>query len=123
MSSSADPEESDLGHSALEHYNEAKRFLPPQLRSNPVVFGAKASTLTQELAKANALKNIGIISLDLEGREYSALKGLDLNQYTPKYILAESRNPERMMKIIGDFDYVLYEKISGYDYLWKNSRL
>jgi FkbM family methyltransferase len=84
MTCSTIAHESDLGHSAECHYEIGKQFLPQPLRNNAIYFCALGSTLTKELERANAPKDIGLLSLDLEGQELQALKGLDLNKWRPR---------------------------------------
>jgi FkbM family methyltransferase len=49
-----------------------------------------ASTLSAVLAEAG-VDHVDLLSLDVEGYELQALKGLDLERHRPRYILVEAR--------------------------------
>ncbi|MEI6828859.1 MAG: FkbM family methyltransferase [Synechococcaceae cyanobacterium ELA445] len=55
-------------------------------------FGAEARTLTSLLDEVGAPANFDLLSLDVEGNELAVLRGLDLNLYRPRWILAECRH-------------------------------
>ena len=46
------------------------------------------------LLDANQIKEVDILSLDIEGYEVEALKGLDLSRHRPKVMVIESDSPE-----------------------------
>lgn len=54
--------------------------------------GALARTLTSLLDEASAPQTIDLISLDVEGNELSVLRGLDLEKYSPTWVLIEVRD-------------------------------
>ncbi|MFM7641228.1 MAG: FkbM family methyltransferase [Cyanobium sp.] len=95
-----DMEYSDLMSVALgldlspeEASRQADRGLPflddPRQRHR---FGAVARTLTSLLDEVGAPAAFDLLSLDVEGNELAVLKGLDLNRYRPRWILAECRD-------------------------------
>ncbi|WP_216901695.1 FkbM family methyltransferase [Synechococcus sp. CCY 9618] len=55
-------------------------------------FGAVALTLTALLEQAGAPADLDLLSLDVEGNELAVLRGLDLERYRPRWILAECRD-------------------------------
>ncbi len=67
----------------------------------PTTIEVPAVTLTSILEK-NEVKNIDLLSLDVEGFEAQALKGLDFSRYAPKYILVEVRNKQEIDSILGE---------------------
>ena len=59
-----------------------------------------AKTLTQ-IFDENKVKRIDFMSLDVEGYEVEALKGLDLACYAPERILVEVRDSQAVLDILG----------------------
>ena len=53
---------------------------------------AKAQTLTEVLDDAKPTIPVDFLSLDIEGNEMSVLLGLDFTEYTPTWILVETRD-------------------------------
>lgn len=66
------------------------------------MISAPAKTLTQ-IFDENEVKKIDFMSLDLEGYEVEALKGLDLARYAPERILVEVRDPHAVLDILGQY--------------------
>jgi FkbM family methyltransferase len=60
---------------------------------------------------------ISLLSLDLEGYEIEALKGLDLGRHQPSCILLETKQIDEVIKILG-YQYDLLEKITHHDYVF-----
>ena len=87
----------------------------------PPIFDAIAVTLNQILITSNAPQNIGLLSLDVEGAEIEVLKGLNHTQFRFKYLCIECRNIEKLEKFLSDYGYVLEEKLTQHDYLFKNN--
>jgi FkbM family methyltransferase len=50
-----------------------------------------ARTLTDILDEARVTREIDLLSLDVEGGELAALRGLDLGRYAPRFICVEAR--------------------------------
>lgn len=76
-----------------------------------------ARTLSSILDQYN-IKNVDLLSLDVEGYELEALKGIDFNKSGPKYMLIEARYVDEIESFIGN----IYEKIanlSHHDILYK----
>ena len=92
------------------------------LKNNPeLVAKACARTLTEILQKSNAPKNIGFLSLDVEGYEMEALHGLDFDKFQPALILLEI-GPEKDETLYHQFlenhGYGTIEKLTEKDYLY-----
>lgn len=62
-------------------------------------------------------KQVSLLSLDLEGYEIEALKGLDLARHQPSFILVETKQLDKVIKILGH-KYNLLEKITHHDYVF-----
>jgi len=75
-----------------------------------------ASTLTNILDR-QVIPKIDLLSLDVEGYEYSVLKGLNLNKYTPTYLLIEIYNFdfEKIVNYLKDNKYKLVCNFSNYN--------
>ena len=80
-----------------EHVARAKDV---QSLIEPYDFEATARTLDSVIENA-ALGEIDFLSLDLEGYEVEALRGLDLNKNGPRFILVEVRDLDDILKVIG----------------------
>jgi hypothetical protein len=79
------------------------------------------STLN-DILKKNIYK-INLFSLDVEGCEAEVLRGLNLNFFEIDYILIETKNFDNINFILNNSNYILQEKLSFHDYLFKKSRL
>lgn len=92
-----------------------------KLGFTPYTIKVPARTLTSILDEAN-VSEIDFFSLDVEGFELNALKGLDFEKYRPKYMLIECLNEESFQEIesyIANY-YNLFERASQVDYLFKS---
>lgn len=74
------------------------------------------STLTNILDR-QVIPKIDFLSLDVEGYEYSVLKGLNLNKYAPTYLLIEVYNFdfEKIVNYLKDNKYELICNFSNYN--------
>lgn len=74
------------------------------------------STLTNIL-DMQVIPKIDLLSLDVEGYEYSVLKGLNFNKYTPSYILIEIYNFDfkKIVNYLKDNNYELICNFSNYN--------
>ena len=82
---------------------------------------APAITLTQ-IFNEYKVKRVDFMSLDLEGYEVEALKGLDLARYAPERILVEVRDSQAVLDILGQYyaEEAILTNSSGYqDILYK----
>ncbi|MBE9216101.1 FkbM family methyltransferase [Plectonema cf. radiosum LEGE 06105] len=92
-----------------------------KLGFTPYSIKVPARTLTSILDEVN-VSEIDFFSLDVEGFELNALKGLDLEKYRPKYMLIECLDEkcfQQIEKYIADY-YNLFERASQVDYLFKS---
>lgn len=76
-----------------------------------------ANTLTSILIK-HKIDKINFLSLDIEGYELEALKGLDLEKFRPEYILVEARYRDDIIGYLGKFSYSPIETFNTYDILF-----
>jgi FkbM family methyltransferase len=74
------------------------------------------SSLTNLLDK-QPIPNIDLLSLDVEGYEYSVLTGLDFNKYKPTYLLIEIYNDsfEKITSYLKNNKYELICNFSNYN--------
>lgn len=88
----------------------------------PRSFTAQAVTLSSLLDEI-AAPEIDLMSLDVEGFEAEALKGLDLDRHAPRYLLVEQHDDARraaVETILGD-RYRRCEQLSPHDMLYARS--
>jgi len=74
------------------------------------------------LTQYGAPTQIDFMSLDLEGYEINALRGLDLNRYRPKYMLIESRDSDEIKDYLKEFSYKFVCKLTVHDFLFVDNR-
>jgi FkbM family methyltransferase len=77
-------------------------------------------TLNNILKELNVSK-INFFSLDVEGYEEEVLKGLNLNIFDIDYILIETNNFDKINFMLKNCNYILQEKLSFHDYLFKKN--
>lgn len=75
------------------------------------------ATLSALLDK-HGLQRIDLLSLDVEGYELNALKGLDLSRHRPRYILVEARYRAEVHDYLSD-TYELVAELSHHDLLYR----
>jgi FkbM family methyltransferase len=90
--------------------------------ANPLSQKVATETLNNILKELNVNK-INFFSLDVEGYEEEVLKGLNLNIFDIDYILIETNNFDKINFILKNFNYILQEKLSFHDYLFKKNKL
>lgn len=76
---------------------------------------AVGRTLT-ELIDEHLTRQVDLLSLDIEGYELEALRGLDLDRHRPAWILIETRRLDAVLEILGAA-YSLHDTLSHHDYL------
>ena len=109
----------DLGGSHLDHAKEGRRFMDE--REENFRFGAVAYPLRDILDEVGAPSEIGLLSLDVEGNELSALAGVDYSRTSFRNILLESRDVAPIRGFLGERGYILKEKLSYHDYLFSKA--
>ena len=76
-------------------------------------------TLESILDEQADLPEIDLLSLDVEGYELEVLKGMNIEKYTPRYILVEARYFEEVHGFLKD-RYALVDRFSEHDYLYRS---
>lgn len=100
-----------------------KNYNPEQIRegkdiqnlSETYTFEAKAATLN-EVIEDSGFDRVDFLSLDIEGYEAEALKGLDLIKWSPEYILLEVRNLSEIQSVLGSKYKIVEELTSNAEY-------
>jgi FkbM family methyltransferase len=97
------------------HIDRGREYLA--LNDCPYKIDVPAKSLTQVFDEHNAL-NIDLLSLDVEGFEVAALRGLDFDRHRPAYILVEANDPIGIAEVLDPL-YELRAKLSHHDYLYQ----
>lgn len=98
-----------------EHLRRGQRYIPGQ---EPRPFNARAWTISRILDKYG-IGHVDFMSIDLEGFERKALKGLDINRHRPTWLLVEERDPEALIAQLQPH-YRLVDQLSHHDYLFQS---
>ena len=85
---------------------------------NPLSQKVATETLNNILKEHN-INKINFFSLDVEGYEEEVLKGLNLDIFDIDYILIETNNFDKINFMLKNCNYILKEKLSFHDYLFK----
>ena len=80
-----------------------------------------ARTLTAILSEVSAPRSFELLSLDTEGYEVHALRGLDFDRYRPEYILIEQNNAADVHAVLSD-RYEMIDQLSERDALYRIKR-
>jgi FkbM family methyltransferase len=97
----------------LEHIRKGIQFLDGE---QPYSFKAPARTISSILNQYHVDK-IDFMSLDLEGFELAALRGLDMAHHAPTFLLIEARVQPAVSAFLGEL-YELVDQLSHHDYLY-----
>lgn len=71
-----------------------------------------------EILDAHAVEEVDLLSLDVEGYELSALRGLDFARHRPRYMLIEARFREEIVAFLSPW-YEVVAELSFHDLLFK----
>lgn len=82
-------------------------------------FKAPAKTLSKILDD-HSIQKVDLLSLDVEGFELAALRGLDLNRHAPAWILVEARYRQEIDEYLAD-GYEVAAELSHHDVLYHKS--
>ena len=82
-------------------------------------FIKKGVPLNDLLLKNNTPKIIDFFSLDVEGVELDVLQGVNHKEYRFKYLLIEVRNFDRINSFLIKKNYILLNKFTKKDYLYR----
>lgn len=100
------------------HAQSGKKFLKGNERVS--TFSAKARTLNSILDDAGAPSVIDLLSLDVEGGELEVLSGVDHSKYRFNWILAESRNKQKISDFLEKLGYAFHSQLTGHDFLFQD---
>jgi FkbM family methyltransferase len=110
------------GFSAIELSDAVSKVFPCDNKEITQI-QVKQKTLNNILKNDlnDAILQIDILKIDVEGGELKVLKGLDINKYNPKIILVENiDNNKNIYDYLTSFGYVLDKHISYNQYYVKN---
>jgi len=68
------------------------------------------------ILKKYNIKNIDVLSIDVEGNELDVLKGFNINKYKPTFMIVEYINPSKGNK---QTDLINFFKENGYQLIYK----
>lgn len=97
------------------HLELGKTFLAAG--DEPYVVRAPARTLSDVLDQHH-VKRIDLLSLDVEGYEPQALRGLDLERHRPQWVLVEANDPAAVAALLASH-YELKAELSHHDKLYQ----
>ena len=80
-------------------------------------FLSPARTFADILEKNN-IKKVDFLSIDIEGGELAALKGIDFESVIIENILIESRNIEEINDYLSKYNFSQIKKLTHHDYLF-----
>jgi FkbM family methyltransferase len=78
----------------------------------------RADTIDRLLEEAGAPNQIDFMSLDVEGYEGEALRGMSFSKYRPRFILVEVRFPDEVEPYLGERGYIKHATLSHHDVLF-----
>lgn len=100
------------------HVKEARKFHVFSEKEEVVV--VKVLTLDCIL-ESSGFPRLDYLTMDCEGHEIEVLKGIDLNKWTPRIIVAESWESSELFDIfLKLFNYSFIKKL-GFDYIYERN--
>jgi hypothetical protein len=79
-------------------------------------FRARAWTI-DALLKKHRIDHIDLMSIDLEGFELQALRGVKFERVTPRWLVVEERKPEQLIEFLSPW-YNLHAQLTELDFLF-----
>lgn len=96
--------------------------LESKLTDNPDNCSIEVFTQTlNDILKKNKIFKINLFCLDVEGYEAEVFRGLNLVFYDIEYILVETNDFDKINFMLKNCNYILQEKLSFHDYLFKRN--
>ena len=83
-------------------------------------FDAPAKTLDYILRSVNAPKQMGLLSLDVEGAELEVLRGINHKEFRFDVIALECRDLQHVSEFLEKHDYTLVAQVSHHDYVFRD---
>jgi hypothetical protein len=102
-----------------QHAKSGIQFLPNSGKTYR--FHANARTMTSIFDEAASPRQMGLLSLDVEGGELEVLRGIDHARFRFDWILLESRNIDQVKEFLTLNNYNFREKIGDHDYLFADT--
>jgi FkbM family methyltransferase len=75
------------------------------------------ATLLSSLIDRSGESSIDFMSVDVEGAEAAVLGGLDLARHTPRWLLVETKYPQKIDELLAGH-MTRVDQLSHHDYLW-----
>lgn len=98
----------------LAHVDRGRQFLGEE---EPHRFLARARTISDLIDKYR-MPEIDLLSLDLEGFEPAALRGIEFHRHAPRWILVEARHEAAVTAQLAPW-YDAPRQLSHHDYLYR----
>ena len=99
-----------------DHVKKGRKFLNP---NNTIKnFEADAQKLNSILDKIKAPKKNRLLSIDVEGAEFSVLGGIDFKKYHFEFMLIETKEFQKMKDYLSKFHYSYVKHLSEHDVLF-----
>jgi FkbM family methyltransferase len=97
---------------------QAKKFLDTySLKKNEKIITVKCKTLENILKNIKTPQLIDLFSLDVEGFEFEVLEGINFDSIKFKYILIETKFPQKLNDFLIYKGYDFVERLSNYNFL------
>ncbi len=107
--------QNSLGDSEHAHFELAKKHQGDFI-GQPIT--VPLSTLSAVIDQHAPNQTIDLLSLDVEGYEPQALRGLDFSRHAPRFICVEANDPESINEILKP-RYEVAARLSYHDLLYK----
>jgi FkbM family methyltransferase len=88
-----------LGGSAVTKEHVMAGLTVQRLQATPAIY-VPARTLSDVLDAAQIQRSIDLLSLDVEGGEIAALRGIDFNRHAPRFICIEVRDANAIAAVL-----------------------